>query len=245
MVPASATERPRVVVVDDHRMVAESLATSLSKTCEVVAVAGGGADLLEILRRSSADCVLMDFAMPEHNALDLIPRVLSQAPELKIIVVTMVSDPVLAHAVLNAGARGFVPKEAPLAELLVAIDEVLAGGRYLSPRVPKTSHRVGPGAQHLALQRLTPRQQEIVLLFGEGLSPLEVSRALHLSPSAITFHKHNIMRALGIDSDGGLLRYAVLVRAAADAGPGNPPSGAAGVNRRQTLKRFQGYADAS
>jgi DNA-binding CsgD family transcriptional regulator len=85
----------------------------------------------------------------------------------------------------------------------------------VSPRVPRTTHRASLGAAHVGLNRLTPRQQQIVLLLGEGKSSVEVARLLHLGPSTITFHRKNIMRILGLDSEGSLLRFAVLVRAGA------------------------------
>lgn len=128
----------------------------------------------------------------------------------------MMLDRGLAEAALAAGASGFVPKDAGSSELQEAIEQVLAGLRHLSPRVPKASHCVSLDARHLGLHRLTPRQQEIVLLLGEGRPGAGIARALGLSPSTITFHKRNIMRVHGIDTEAGLLRYAVLVRAGAD-----------------------------
>jgi DNA-binding NarL/FixJ family response regulator len=145
-------------------------------------------------------------------------------PEIKVVVLTMLLDRALAEAALHAGAAGFVPKDAGATELRTALKEVLAGRRYVSPRVPKTSHRVGLWARHEGLYRLTPRQEQILLLLGEGKSCSQVSRELGLTPSAITFHKHNLMRTLGIASESDLLHFAVLVESSVHLAkePGTP-----------------------
>ncbi len=205
--------RPRLILADDHRMVVEGLSTSLAHRHEIAGVAYGGDELLALLRSSPADCLLLDIEMSGHNGLQLIPAIRRLQPRLAILVVTMLVDRGLAAAALNAGASGFVPKDAPVCELELAIAEVIAGRQYVSDRVPKTSHRVGIDARHRGLHRLTPRQQQIVLLLGEGRSGSNIARALHVGPSTITFHKHNIMRILGIDDEPDLVRYAVLVRA--------------------------------
>ncbi len=127
----------------------------------------------------------------------------------------MMLDRGLAEAALSAGANGFVPKDAGSDELRTAIAQVLAGLRYLSPRVPKTSHSLSLGARHVSLHRLTPRQQEIVLLLGEGRSGVEIAHTLAVGASTITFHKHNIMRALGIESEASFVKFAVLVATSA------------------------------
>lgn len=178
----------------------------------MAAVAYGGDELLRLVSGCQADCLLLDLEMPGRNGLELIPLVRRLQPALKILVVTMFRDRVIAEAAMSEGANGFVPKDASADELRTAVREVLAARRYVSSLLPKSSHRVGLGAQHLGLHRLTPRQQQIVLLLGEGRSTTEVSTTVGLGLSTITFHKHNIMRTLGINTDGGLIRYAVLVR---------------------------------
>jgi len=218
---AASTAQIRVIIADDHRMVVESFARMLGRRYAIVGTAFNGIDLLELLRTRSADCLILDIDMPGRNGLQLIPDVLKLRPELRIVMVTMLVDRCVADAALAVGALAFVPKDAPLQELERAIAEALAGATYISPRVPKSSHRVSLDARHKALHRLTPRQQQIVLLLGEGRSCTEIAKLLHLGPSTVTFHKHNIMRILALGADRELLRYAVLLRESA-AGSSRP-----------------------
>jgi DNA-binding NarL/FixJ family response regulator len=167
--------------------------------------------------------LLLDLCMQGVNGLELIPRIRRCWPGVRILVVSMLADREAAGASLHAGAHGFIPKEASSEELLVAINGVLSGRGYLSPRVPKASHRVGISAMHVGMERLTPRQQEIVLLFGEGKSAKDIGAELHLSPSTITFHKHHIMQRLGIETDAALVTSAVLLRVGTSDGPPRAP----------------------
>ena len=209
--------QPAIILVDDHRMVLEGLTRALDGSARVVGTATNGPELLALLRCCPAECLLLDIEMPGRNGIQLLPDVLGIQPGLAIIMVTMLCDRALAMAALAAGARGYVPKDAPVAEVVDAIRIVLEGDVYLSPRLPRATHAVGLGARHAALRRLTPRQQEIVLMLGEGRSCMDIARHLHLGPSTVTFHKHNIMRVLGLHADDELLRYAVLLREGAAA----------------------------
>ncbi len=214
---SALASKAELILVDDHRLVIEALAKLLAREYTVVSALCDGLQLLELLKRRGADCIVLDLDMPSASGLSLIPRIRRLQPGAKILVLTMLQDREIADAALAAGADGFASKEATYTELTAAIAEVLAGRRYVSPRVPKSSHRAGLGAQHLALRRLTLRQQEIVLLMGEGIPATAIAQRLGLSPSTITFHKHNLMRVLGIDAEADLRQYAVLVRASAGA----------------------------
>ncbi len=205
-------QRSRLLIVDDHRLVVEALASRLNQRYVIAGIAYDGDGLLKLMRVCPADCVLLDMEMPGRNGLQLIPLIRRDLPNLKILVVTMLVDRGLAEAALNAGANGFVPKEAPLCELEEAITAVLKGESFISSRVPKSTHRVGLGARHRGLHRLTPRQEQIVLMLGEGRSGAEISGLLHVGPSTITFHKQNLMRVLGFTEERELVRFAVLVR---------------------------------
>jgi DNA-binding NarL/FixJ family response regulator len=201
----------RLILADDHALVVEGMRGMLSRTYAVVGVAHSGAALLALLKDTDADCLLLDLAMPGRNGLDLMPDIRALRPEMKVLVVTMHLDRVLADAVLHAGAHGFVPKDSGTEELHAAIRAVLAGERYVSPRVPKISNRVGLGAMHAGLARLTPRQQQIMRLLGEGKTSAEIGRTLGLTESTIVFHRGNIRKSLGVTSEWELTRFAILV----------------------------------
>jgi len=210
--------RPRLIIADDHTMVVEGLRRSLQTNFAIAAVAHSARELLALLPSVEADCLLLDMGMPERNGLDLMPDIKAMRPDLKVLVVTMHLDRVLAETVLHAGADGFVPKDSGVEELEEAILTVLEGGRFLSPRVPRISNRVGLGAAHPGMAQLTPRQHEIVRLLGQGKSSAEIAHTLGLRERAIQFHRHNIRKILGLSSEFELTRYAILVSVGGDDG---------------------------
>ncbi len=203
--------RPRLFIADDHPMLVAALRTLLEQHFDIAGTANSGDEILAALPGAKADALLLDLNMPGRSGLDLLPDLVRAHPELKILVVTMYVDRVLADASLLAGAHGFVPKDSQVDELVVALHEVLAGRRYVSPNVPRQSNRVSMGARHLGLARLTPRQQDIVRMIGAGKTTAEIADTLGLSSHTVSFHRKNIRRVLGIDSDWGLVRYAILV----------------------------------
>lgn len=205
--------RTRLCIVDDHQMFREGVAASLAAECDVVGTVGSGAELLDVLRRHPVDCVLLDLSMPGMNGLEVLPEARHVSPATRFVIVTMFADRGLATEALRLGAAGYVPKDAGVGELLVAIRHVMAGELYLSPKVPKTSHRVGLAARHPGLSAMTPRQQEIFIRFGQGESWSEIANDLHVSGSTVTFHKQNIARLIGIHSESELRRLATLLAA--------------------------------
>lgn len=209
---SSPVRRLRLVLADDHRLITDSLSRILSLDHDIVGTAGEGLELVAMLRRTPADCLLLDIMLPGRNGLELLPTLRRIQPQLRIVVVTMLADPALVAAALDGGARGYVIKEAPVRELLEAINVVMAGHAFVSPRVPKRSRRVGLKATHLGFHSLTPRQEEIALMMGQGLSSAEIAEHIGVGASTITFHKHKIMRSLGLNTDAALLQYSVLLR---------------------------------
>ena len=203
--------RPRLILADDHHLVVEGLRALLIRNFDVVAVAHESSELLWRLADTDADCLLLDLALRGRSGLDLLPDIRAIRPLLRVLVVTMHVDRVLADAALHAGAHGFVPKDAGIDELECGIRTVLAGQRYLSPRLPRITYRLGMGAEHPALARLTARQQEIVRLIGAGRSTVEIAAALGLSRGTVNYHRVNIRRALGLATMAGLRRYAILL----------------------------------
>ncbi len=206
--------RPRLVIVDDHRLLVQGLQEMLGKRYDIVGVAYAGDELLELLRHTPADALLLDLSLPGRSGLDLLPEIRARQPELRVVVLTMHVDRILADAALAAGAAGFVPKDAGMDELERAVESVLAGEQYLSERVPPISHRVGLAAVHASLARLTPRQQTILGLIGRGKTSAEIADMLGLTESTITFHRQRIRRLLGLATEWELVRHAILVEVA-------------------------------
>ena len=204
--------RLRLVIGDDHHLLAEALRAALSKKHEVCAVAYTAATILTTVTTHRPDVLLLDLSLPERNGLELLSDLRAAAPATRIIIVTMHVDRVLAETTLNAGAMGFVPKDAGLAELDRAIAAVMDGETFISTRVPNSTNRVSLRAAHAALALLTPRQQEIVRMIADGLTSVEIAKQLGLSISTVAFHRTNIRSKLGVDSASDLLRYALLTQ---------------------------------
>ena len=213
---------PRLVIADDHRVLVQGLREMLGRRFDVVGAAYSGDELLSLLRKTPADCLLLDLSLPGRSGLDVLPDIRALQPDLRIVVLTMHTDRILAEASLAAGALGFVPKDSPMDEVENALAEVLAGRRYLSPRVPRTSHQLGLDAAHLSLSHLTPRQQEILGLIAQGRSSEEIGEELGLTASAITFHRRGIRRTLGLSNEWELVRFAILVNLATDGADPEP-----------------------
>ncbi len=206
--------RPRLVIVDDHRLLVQGLQQMLGKRYDVVGVAYAGDELLELLRHTPADALLLDLSLPGRGGLELLPEIRALQPQLRVLVLTMHVDRILAEAALAAGAAGFVPKDAGMEELELALETVLEGKAFLSERVPPISHRVGLEAVHASLARLTPRQQTILGLIGKGKTSAEIADKLGLTESTITFHRQRIRKILGLTSEWELVRHAILVEVA-------------------------------
>lgn len=206
--------RPRLILADDHRLLVQGLREMLGKRFDIVGVAYDGEALLELLRATTADCLLLDLSLPGRSGLEILPEVRTLQPALRVLVLTMHVDRILAEASLAAGALGFVPKDSGMEELETALTEVLAGRRFLSSRVPRSSHRLGLDAAHLSVSRLTPRQQEILHLLGQGKSSGEIADHFGLTISAITWHRAHIRKVLGLTNEWELARFAILVHLA-------------------------------
>lgn len=133
-----AKSKPKLVLADDHRLVREALRTLLENNHEVVATAGSGEELLEVLRTARADCLLLDLDMPGQQGLTLLPTIRKRYPQLRILVVTMHSHGPLATSVRRKGADGFVTKDTGLEELTFAISEVCAGRPYVTAKLSRS-----------------------------------------------------------------------------------------------------------
>ena len=204
--------RARLLLVDDHHLVAEGLKSALREHFDVLAIAATATEALRQATDLQPDAILLDLGLPDRSGLELIPDLGAAAPGARILVVSMHTDRALAEAALQAGAAGFVPKDAGMAELCVAVGEVLQGRRYLSSLLTRRHQSDVPGPRPLGFNRLTPRQQEIVRLIGAGRNSVEIAKALHLSPYTVAFHRKRIRKALGIDTELAFLRYAFLVQ---------------------------------
>lgn len=207
---------PSVLIADDHPLVSQGLRELLRGSYTVVGTVGDGREVHDAVERSSPDVLLLDLSMPHRNGLDLIPELVTAFPAMRILVVTMHLDRTLADLALKAGAHGFIPKGASAEELSNAIREVLAGERYVSPKVPRRSFRDGSALEDPSLDRLTPRQRQILELIGQGKTSVQIAELSSVSVRTIEFHRARIRQALGISNEMGLLRYAIMLYGAGE-----------------------------
>jgi DNA-binding NarL/FixJ family response regulator len=202
------------MIVEDHPLVAQGLRALLEGHYDVAEMVQDATLVLAALARVKPALVLLDLSMPERNGIELLPQIKRALPTVKVLVVTMHLDRSLANLAFKAGADGFVPKESTAEELRGAIDAVLKGERFLSPRVPKRAYRGVGVIGNPAMDRLTPRQLEILKLMGEGKSGPEVATALGLSPRTIEFHRARMRHVLGVPNESGLMRFALALELA-------------------------------
>ncbi|MFN8580479.1 MAG: response regulator transcription factor [Gemmatimonadaceae bacterium] len=222
--------RTAVMIADDHPLVSQGLKALLKPQYYVVAVESDAREIVATALKHKPEVLILDVSMPHRNGLELIPEVAAAVPDVKIIVVTMHVDRTLADLAMQSGAHAFLPKEASAEELNSAIAEVVDGKRFVSPRVPRRSFRDGVAVEHPELDRLTPRHLEILRMIGDGKSTSEIAEELKLSPRTVEFHRASIRRALGITTEWGLMRFAIMLRVGqegeAPEAPDDEPRGA-------------------
>jgi DNA-binding NarL/FixJ family response regulator len=213
MKPGPGGSRPRLLLVDDHQLLLEGLKLALQSRYDIVGTAIAGSAVLDSCRQLKPDGVLLDLSLPDRSGLEIIADLRSELPNIRIIVVTMHADRVMADASIATGAHGFLPKDAGLPELTSTIDRVLAGERIVSPRIPKmVTTRSTLSDAALGFAQLTPRQRKIVHLISEGKRTADIAAEIGCTPATVSFHRMGIRKALGLDSEFALLRYALLVR---------------------------------
>lgn len=197
----------KVVIVDDHPMVAEGI-QSILESYDDIAVLGtlsNGREAIDRLDDLSPDVVLMDLNMPEIGGLTATEMVLERRPQTRIVILSMHDNPEYISTALSHGAVGYLLKDVPTDEIKLAIDVVMRGETYLCTGAKGS---IAPQAND-AREALTEREQTILLQLAQGQSNKEVALALDISVRTVETHRKNIKRKLGISSTAGLTRYAM------------------------------------
>jgi len=204
--------RSRILIADDHNLVAELCKKVLETEFEVVGIVADGRALILTAAELKPDVVIVDVGMPVLNGLDAAQQVKQSLPGVKIIFLTMNPDPELAAEAFRRGASGYLLKTSAAAEMVVSVREVLRGRSYLSPRMSKDAVDLLRW-QHKKLvqesERLTERQREVLQLLAEGKVMKEIATTLNMTTRTVAFHKYRIMEVLGAKSSADLVKYAV------------------------------------
>lgn len=197
----------RVLIVDDHPMVAQGIQSVLEDhdSIEVVGTLSNGRAALDQLETLAPDVILMDLNMPEMGGLTATEMVLERRPGTRILVLSMHDNPEYISSALSHGAMGYILKDVPTDEIAEAVETVMRGERYLCTGAEGA---IAPKSGE-ATSALTGREQTILLQLAQGLSNKDVARALEISVRTVETHRKNIKRKLGISSTAGLTRYAL------------------------------------
>ena len=201
------TRRPRLLLADDHPLVVAGLTSLLEPNYDLVAVVADGHELLLRAQALRPDVIVADISMPRLSGFEVVTELKKLDPAFRVVVLTMHDEPGYARRALALGASAFVPKHAPPAELITAIQAVLAGETYISPAM--TSALAVPPAEDDSLAGLTPRQRTVLRLIGLGCSVKAIAGELGISTRTVEYHKYQIMDQLSIRSGPELLRHAL------------------------------------
>lgn len=198
-----------LLLADDHAIFSDALRVYLAKDFDIVGVVSDGRTLVAEAIRIKPDVIILDVGMPLLNGLDAARRIKELAPKIKFIFLTMQDDPNLAAAALELGPVAFVLKHSAGPELLAAINEVMRGHSYLTPKLRAIDWVETKARARQFSKDLTPRQRDIVQLFAEGRPMKEIAGCLHLSEKTVEFHKHHIMVAFNLKNNADLVLFAL------------------------------------
>jgi DNA-binding NarL/FixJ family response regulator len=205
-------QRPRVLIADDHRLVAEALKSLLAPHYDLVGVVEDGRALVDAARTLEPDVIVADVTMPHLNGIDALIQLRKGGNRVPVVFLTMHRDASFARRALDAGASGFVLKHSAPAELVSAIRAALEGKTYLTPQL--TGEVLGAMKQDRVnggdpVEVLTPRQREVLQLLAEGHSAKEIASRLDISARTVEFHKYQVMETLGLHSNAELTHFAI------------------------------------
>jgi DNA-binding NarL/FixJ family response regulator len=212
-VAEAVVAKARILVADDHTLVAEAFTRLLEPESEVVGTVADGRALLRVAPQLKPDLVLVDLNMPLLNGIDASAQLKRLLPKVKIIVLTMEEDPRIAADTMGKWASGYLLKKSAGSELSQAVRDVLRGGTYVTPALQGSIAAFAARDSCASFGRtLTPRQREVLQLLAEGRTMKEAAAILHVATRTIAFHKYRIMQEFGLGNNSELLRFAMKQR---------------------------------
>jgi DNA-binding NarL/FixJ family response regulator len=203
--------KPRIVIVDDHTLLAEAFQKLLEPEFDVVGLYGDPRAFLQDVERLKPDVAILDISMPVLNGLDTARELRRLQPGVHIIFVTMSEDPQVAAEALRAGGSAYLLKRSASSELALAIREVMRRHSYITPLMTRelVDSLTAPAQARRPVYTLTSRQREVLQLLAEGRSMKEAATILHVSPRTVAFHKYRMMEHLHMTSTAALIQFAV------------------------------------
>lgn len=204
--------RPRILLADDHRIVAEGLRTLLEPEFELVDIVEDGRALLDAAAKLKPDVIIADISMPRLNGIEAVRQIKKVDTDVKVVFLTMHPDVTYAVSALEAGAMGYVLKHSAPSELTTAIRSALKGKVYITPLINgeiMLSRAKGSQERRDETSHLTRRQREVLQLLAEGKSAKEIAAILNISTRTVEYHKYRMMKEVGLKTAAELIRYAV------------------------------------
>jgi DNA-binding NarL/FixJ family response regulator len=202
----------RVLIVDDHAVVRTGIRLLLAAEddLEPVGEAGTKREAIFEARSTKPDVVLLDVVMPDGSGIDMIPQLLHEHPETKVLVLSMQDDPRYVREAFAAGASGYVLKEAADVEVVGAVREIAAGGRYVHPELgARMIAADAEEARRAERDPLSEREREVLKLLALGHTNQEIAKQLYISVRTAETHRAHIMQKLGLSTRAELVRYAI------------------------------------
>jgi two-component system, NarL family, response regulator NreC len=202
----------RAVVVDDHAVVRSGIRLLLDREedIEVVGDAGNARDAVFRARALKPDVILLDIVMPGESGIEVLPQLLKESPETKVLVLSMQDDPSYVREAFAAGASGYVLKEAADEEVVAAVREIAGGGSYVHPALGARMIAAEAEARAAAeADPLSEREREVLRLLALGHTNQEIARMLYISVRTAETHRAHVMQKLRLQTRAELVRYAL------------------------------------
>jgi DNA-binding NarL/FixJ family response regulator len=203
----------RVLLIDDHALVRAGIRALIGQLeeVEVAGEAAGGREALRLIEELQPDIVLLDIAAPGMSGLEVLTEIAKRFPQVRVIILTVHEAGEYALGALRAGAAGYLPKSAASNELKEAIETVARGETYVSSDIAKRTvlEQARESQDERSLEKLTPRQREILTLIAEGNSTREIAHCLKISVKTVESHRAQLMERLNIHELAGLVLFAI------------------------------------
>lgn len=205
------SQKIKIILADDHRIFRDGIISLLSdkKEIEIIDVASDGEELLEKLKHTIPDIIILDINMPKISGLEAAKKIKEETPCVKICILSMFTNQEFALNALNIGIDGFLPKDISKNELLDAIYAINKGEKYFNRLISENLLLSYVKNQNEKKEELTSRELEILKLVAEGYSNKEVAANLSISNRTVECHKNNIMKKFNVNSTSELIIYAI------------------------------------
>jgi DNA-binding NarL/FixJ family response regulator len=205
--------RIKILLADDHPLVRRGIGSCLARQrdLEVVGEAADGREALTKIRALLPDIVLLDIDMPHMSGLAVAGVLRKELPQVKVLVLSMHQDPEYVLRILQSGAHGYVLKDAPIEQVVKAIETISAGQSFFNPEIARVALNqfAGGNGNGSELSKLTSREREVLIQIAQGCSNKEIAQVLDVGVRTIETHRERIMRKLNLHSIAALTRFAV------------------------------------